>query len=86
MIPEKTDQVRTVNARGPPAAGPVAFDPDRYKERNTVEPCFQKFKTWRGLATRYNKGSASYTAGHQLRGSIMWLKLLTSLAHRLLPG
>jgi transposase len=57
---------------------PAAFDPERYRQRNTVERRFQKIKTWRGLATRYDKSPESYEAGLHLRGSIMWLKLLTS--------
>ncbi|GAB2775571.1 hypothetical protein [Streptomyces daliensis] len=40
--------------------------------------CFQKIKTWRGLATRYDKTPESYEAGLHLRGSSMWLKLLTT--------
>ncbi len=58
--------------------GPSASIQDRYQQRNTVERCFQKIKTWRGLATRYDKAPESYEAGLHLRGSIMWLKLLTS--------
>jgi transposase len=44
----------------------------------TVERCFQKIKTWRGPATRYDKAPESYEAGLHLRGPIMWLKHLTS--------
>jgi transposase len=36
------------------------------------------FGLWRGLATRYDKASHTYEAGLHLRGSIMWLRLLTS--------
>ncbi|MGA5823745.1 hypothetical protein ACPC54_38520 [Kitasatospora sp. NPDC094028] len=57
---------------------PVTFDPDRYQQRNHVERCFQKLKTWRGLATRNGKSPENYAAGLHLRGSIMWLKSLTS--------
>ncbi|MDQ1041893.1 hypothetical protein QFZ76_000128 [Streptomyces sp. V4I2] len=31
---------------------------------------------WRGLATRYDKTPASYLAGLQLRGSIIWMRSL----------
>ncbi|WP_133061786.1 transposase [Streptosporangium minutum] len=66
-------------ARAEAAGGrPVTFGPERYRQRNTVERCFQKIKTWRGLATRYDKAPESYEAGLYLRGSIMWLRLLTS--------
>lgn len=78
VIPEKTDQQANRKKRGSAGGRPVGFDPERYRQRNTVERCFQKIKTWRGLATRYDKTPESYEAGLYLRGSIMWLKLLTS--------
>ena len=56
----------------------MTFDPDSYKQRNTVERCFKKVKTWRGVATRYDRSPESFEAGPHLRGSIMWLKHLTS--------
>ncbi|ROR34105.1 transposase, partial [Kitasatospora cineracea] len=77
VIPEKADQAANRKRKGSAGGRPVTFDPDRYKRRNHVERCFQKIKTWRGLATRYDKSPESYTAGLHLRGSIMWLKLLT---------
>jgi transposase len=55
VIPEKTDQQANRKKKGLAGGRPVAFDPQRYKNRNTVERCFQKIKTWRGLATRYDK-------------------------------
>jgi transposase len=78
VIPEKSDQQANRKKKGSAGGRPAAFDPQRYRERNTVERCFQKIKTWRGLATRYDKDPASYQAGLHLRGSIMWLKHLTT--------
>lgn len=78
VIPEKTDQQANRKKKGSAGGRPVGFDPKLYRQRNTVERCFQKIKTWRGLATRYDKTPESYEAGLYLRGSIMWLKLLTS--------
>ncbi len=77
VIPERNDQAANRKRKGSAGGRPVAFDPDRYRQRNTVERCFQKIKTWRGLATRYDKSPESYEAGLHLRGSIMWLKHLT---------
>ncbi|GAB7111139.1 hypothetical protein JCM4814A_94580 [Streptomyces phaeofaciens JCM 4814] len=74
VIPEKTDQAANRRRKGSAGGRPVAFDSHRYRQRNTVERCFQKIKTWRGLATRYDKSPESYEAGLHLRGSIMWLK------------
>jgi transposase len=78
VIPEKSDQQANRKKKGQAGGRPVGFDPELYRQRNTVERCFQKIKTWRGLATRYDKSPESYEAGLHLRGSIMWLKLLTS--------
>jgi transposase len=78
VIPEKTDQQANRRKKGSAGGRPVTYDTERYKQRNTIERCFQKIKTWRGLATRYDKAPDSYEAGLHLRGSIMWLKLLTS--------
>ncbi|MFI9010312.1 IS5 family transposase, partial [Actinosynnema sp. NPDC053489] len=77
VIPEKTDQQANRRNKGSAGGRPVSFDPVRYRRRNTVERCFQKIKTWRGLATRYDKTPQSYEAGLHLRGAIMWLKTLT---------
>ncbi len=74
VIPEKTDQAANRRRKGSAGGRPITFDPYRYRQRNTVERCFQKIKTWRGLATRYDKSPENYLAGLHLRGSIMWLK------------
>ncbi|MBB5082341.1 transposase [Nonomuraea endophytica] len=78
VIPEKSDQRANRKTKGSAGGRPVGFDPLRYRQRNTVERCFQNIKTWRGLATRYDETPEGYEAGLHLRGSIMWLKLLTS--------
>jgi transposase len=78
VIPEKTDQQANRKKKGSAGGRPVTFNPRLYRKRNTVERCFQKIKTWRGLATRYDKDPRSYQAGLHLRGSIMWLKHLTT--------
>ncbi|MEU9576995.1 transposase [Streptomyces chilikensis] len=78
VIPEKIDQQANRRKKGPAGGRPVTYDAERCKQRNTVERCFQKIKTWRGLATRYDKAPVSYEAGLHLRGSVMRLKLLTA--------
>ncbi len=63
----------------PPGQGgcrPSRPVPGRTEQQDPLRGCFQKIKTWRGLATRYDKAPESYEAGLHLRGSIMWLKLL----------
>ena len=41
---------------------PPAFDREEYKRRNLVERCFNRFKQFRDLATRYAKRAAYYTS------------------------
>lgn len=76
VIPEKADQQANRKKKGSKGGRPVSYDTERYKQRNTVERYFQRAKTWRGLATRYDKSPESYEAGLYLRGSITWLKML----------
>ncbi|WP_419503934.1 transposase [Lentzea aerocolonigenes] len=64
--------------KGSAGGRPVSFDPALYTRRNTVERFFQKIKTWRGLATRYDKSPQSYEAGLRLRAAAMWLRTLPS--------
>ncbi|WP_405826067.1 transposase [Streptomyces sp. NBC_01390] len=77
VIPEKRDQAAHRSKKGSKGGRPVSHDTELYKERNTIERWFQKIKTWRGVATRYDKTPESFAAGLHLRGSIMWLKHLT---------
>jgi transposase len=63
VIPERIDQQANRAKKASAGGRPVTYDKERYKQRNTVERCFQKIKTWRGLATRYDKAPESYTAG-----------------------
>lgn len=74
VIPEKADQVANRKRKGRAGGRPPSHDADLYKDRNTVERCINKFKEWRGLATRYDKTPDSYLAGLHLRGCIIWLR------------
>lgn len=79
VIPEKTDQAANRKKRGRFGGRPVRCDAELYTDRNTVERCINKFKEWRGLATRYGKTPDSYLAGLQSCGSIIWLRTLPPL-------
>lgn len=78
VIPEKADQAANRKNKGRRGGRPVSHDADLYTYRNTVERCINKFKEWRGLATRYDKTPESYEAGLHLRGAIIWLRSLTA--------
>ena len=77
VIPVKADQAANRKKRGTRGGREYAFDSALYKDRNTVERCINKLKSWRGIATRYDKTPESYSAGLHLRGSIIWLRSLT---------
>ncbi len=77
VIPEKKDQAANRKKKGRHGGRPVAHDAELYKERNTVERLINKFKAWRGIATRYDKTPESYLAGLRLRASMIWIKDLT---------
>jgi transposase len=60
--PERSDQIDRRQAKGPAGGRPPAFDREEYKRRNLVERCFNRFKQFRDLATRYAKRAAYYTS------------------------
>lgn len=59
-IPEKRDQHRHRRNRGRDGGRPPRFDREIYRRRNTVERC--RLKSFRGIATRYDKTATSYEA------------------------
>lgn len=73
-IPERADQLANRRRRGRTGGRPYAFDTTTYKRRNVVERCFNRFKQWRGIATRYDKKALNYRAGIVLASAILWLK------------
>lgn len=54
---------------------------EAYKRRNVIERCFEQFKLWRGIATRYDKLALTYRGGVIARAIAIWLKPLSDLAH-----
>jgi transposase len=59
--------------RGSAGGRPPAFDPARYKERNTVERCFSKLKQYRAVATRYDKREQIYQGTVDVASIRIWL-------------
>jgi putative transposase len=62
-IPERSDQIAHRKAKGSRGGRPPGFDADTYRHRNTVERGFNRFKHWRGIATRYDKYALTYLGG-----------------------
>lgn len=56
---------------------PPLTDPGRYVKRHVIENSFERFKQWRGLATRYDKLASTYRAAVLLRAILLWLPALT---------
>jgi transposase len=76
VISEPADQTANRKRKGSRGGRPVTCDPDLYRQRNTAERGINKIKTWRGLATRYDKDPANYHAGLQLRAALLWTRSL----------
>jgi transposase len=72
-IPERVDQVARRAARGNTGGRPPNFDAQLYRHRNVVERCFNRFKQWRDLATRFAKRASIYQASLTLIAAVIWL-------------
>jgi transposase len=72
-IPERRDQQANRRRRGRVGGRPPAFDPKAYRRRNVVERCFNRFKQYRAIATRYDKSALSYQGWLDLATTLIWL-------------
>jgi putative transposase len=70
-IPERSDQIARRKAKGSHGGGPPSFDVATYRRRNTVERGFNRFKHWRGIATRYDKYALTYLGGLTLAAIVI---------------
>ena len=52
------------------------YDEYLHEFRHLIENAFLHLKSWRGIATRYAKNIASFTAAVQIRIPSLWAKLL----------
>lgn len=74
VIPERTDQKNNRLRLGSAGGRPVTYDSERYKARNVVERAYERFKQWRGLATRYDKLAVVFRGAAILRSIVLWLR------------
>ncbi|WP_420918715.1 IS5 family transposase [Streptomyces coelicoflavus] len=72
VIPQHGDQATNRKRLGRLGGRPPVFDPEAYKQRNTVERCINTLKQWRALATRYDKTATVYLAGLHVASIFIW--------------
>jgi transposase len=74
VIPQRIDQIELRARRGRRGGRPPGFDPAAYRGRNVVERAFARLKSWRAIATRYDKHARNYRAGLVLAAIVLfWL-------------
>jgi transposase len=76
-ISEPADQIRGRLRRGTEGGCPPAFDPQAYKQRNTVERAFNRLRQHRAVATRYDKRDFVYRGTVDVAAIRIWLRDLT---------
>lgn len=74
VIPEKSDYQANRRRKGSKGGRPTGFDAEAYKRRNLIERCNQKLKSWRGIATRYDKLPEMFEGGINLVSARIWLQ------------
>lgn len=74
VIPEKADQAAHRVRRGKSGGRPPGFDKDRYKKRNTVERAINKLKSFRAIATRFDKRGYVYLGSVPAAALVIWLR------------
>lgn len=77
-IPQRADEVRNRKNRGPSGGRPPAFDPEVYKQRNSVERAINKLKQNRAVATRYDKRDFVWRGTVDVASIRIWLRHPTS--------
>ncbi len=73
-IPEPANQQGNRARRGSRGGRPPAFDPERYKQRNTAERCVNKLKLCRAVATRYDKRQYVFDGTIDVASIRIWLR------------
>jgi len=75
VIPEPADQAGHRRRRGSAGGRPVGYDKVAYRGRNVVERTFNQLKSWRGIATRYDKHATVFRGAVVLASILLWLRI-----------
>jgi len=51
----------------------ISYDKEAYKLRNRIERCFCRLKTFRRIATRYDRKASHFLASLHLVASFLWM-------------
>jgi transposase len=73
VIPQKCGRLANRETYGSRGGWPVGFDAEDMKNRNVGEGAFYKLKSWRGLATRYDRHAMIYRGGIDLDSIVLGL-------------
>jgi len=74
VIPEPADQTANRRRRGQGGGRPPTFDPELYKQRNTIERAINKLRQHRAVATRYDKRDFVYRGSVDVAAIRIWLR------------
>lgn len=74
VIPEPADQTRHRRRRGRDGGRPITLDTQTYRLRNTVERAINKLRSYRAVATRYDKRDYVYRGTVDIATIGIWLR------------
>lgn len=73
-IPEPVNQIRGRRAKGSNGGRPPKLNKEIYKDRNTVERAINKLRSYRAVATRYDKRDFIYRGTIDVATIGIWLR------------
>jgi len=53
---------------------PISYGFEAYKVRNTIERCFNKFKHFQRIATRFDRRAVHFLSFLQLAAALLWMR------------